>query len=42
MAIVRVLYGGDSRATQAGASGEEVTARRLLSELTADFEHPAR
>jgi hypothetical protein len=41
-AMVRVSYGGDSRATQAGASGEEATAKRLLFELTADFRRPAR
>lgn len=41
-AIVRVTYGGDSRASQAGASGEDATAKRLLFELTSDFERPAR
>ena len=41
-AIVRVIYGGDSRATQVGASGEEHIAQRLLYELTADFRRPAQ
>jgi hypothetical protein len=39
---VTVSYGGATRSKQAGASGEEAAARRLLYELTADFERPAR